>query len=250
MYKFDAKEQLNNLIEWIKVYFRRNGSDETKAVVGLSGGKDSTTVAAACVKALGKDRVIGVLMPDGEQSDIDYAKDLVKHLGITAYTVNIGDTTKSLFETISHTGLKINDVATINTPARIRMSTLYGISGIVGGRVANTCNLSEDWVGYATKFGDGAGDFSPLSHFTVQEVKALGKELGLPDKFINKVPTDGLCGQTDEDKLGFSYEVLDKYIREGVCEDQAVKNKIDKMHKENMHKLLPMPYCIPLSVNQ
>lgn len=137
------------------------------------------------------------------------------------------------------------NVARINTPARIRMAVLYAVSAIIGGRVANTCNLSEDWVGYTTKFGDGAGDFSPIAEFTVTEVKEIGKELSLPDMFVNKVPIDGLCGKTDEENLGFSYEVLDKYIRTGICEDAAIKNKIDLMHAKSRHKFNPIPKYIP-----
>ena len=121
------------------------------------------------------------------------------------------------------------------------MATLYAVSQSVNGRVANTCNLSEDWVGYSTKFGDAAGDFSPLSRLTVSEVKAIGRELGLPAELVDKTPSDGLCGKTDEMNLGFSYDVLDKYIRTGVIEDEAVKVKIDSMHMKNLFKLQPMP---------
>ena len=140
----------------------------------------------------------------------------------------------------------MNTVAEFNTPARIRMAALYAVSGIVGGRVANTGNLSEDWVGYSTKFGDAAGDFSPLADLTVSEVKDVGRELGLSSRFIDKTPIDGLCGKTDEDNLGFTYEILDKYIREGVCEDLAVKEKIDNLHELNLHKSSPMPTFVTL----
>ncbi len=238
---FDAKKVKNELVEWIKVYFENNATQQTKAVIGISGGKDSSTVASLCVEALGKDRVIGVLMPQGEQEDINVAYDLCKTLGIEHVAINIKDAVDSLYEEISKTGLKLNDIATFNTPARIRMTTLYAVSGVVGGRVANTCNLSEDWVGYATKYGDGAGDFSVLSELTVTEVRAVGRELGLPSKFVDKTPIDGLCGKTDEDNLGFTYEVLDKYIREGICEDKEIKDKIDYMNRLNKHKLELMP---------
>lgn len=238
---FDAKIVKNQIIEWIREYFKNNATPETKAVVGISGGKDSSVVAALCAEALGRDRVIGVLMPKGEQFDIDVSRDLCATVGIASVEINIKDAVESLYKDITKTGLELNNIAAFNTPARIRMTTLYAVSGIVGGRVANTCNLSEDWVGYATKFGDGAGDFSPLSDLTVTEVKAVGRELGLPSKFVDKTPIDGLCGKTDEDNLGFTYAVLDKYIREGVCEDAAVKAKIDRMHGLNQHKLMPMP---------
>jgi len=238
---FDAKKVRQQLVKWTAEYFQNNASPETKAVIGISGGKDSSIVAALCAEALGKTRVLGVLMPQGEQQDIDMAFGLCKTLEIEHITINIEEPVQALYDEIKAAGLTLNDVAAFNTPARIRMAALYAVSGIVGGRVANTGNLSEDWVGYSTKFGDAAGDFSPLSDLTVTEVKAIGRELGLAPKFIDKVPADGLCGKTDEDSLGFSYEVLDRYIREGVCEDVAVKDRIDRLHKMNLHKLNPMP---------
>jgi len=239
---FDAKKTADEIIQWIREYFDKNANDrDCHAVVGLSGGKDSSTVAALCVRALGVDRVIGVLMPQGEQWDIHFSHELADHLGIKKCVVNIKDSVDAVFQSLKEAGLLLNRQATINTPARIRMSVLYAVSAIVGGRVANTCNLSEDWVGYSTKFGDSAGDFSPLSGLTVTEVKAVGRELGLPSKFIDKMPADGLSGLSDEDNLGFSYNVLDRYIREGICENKSVKEKIDNLHKNNLHKLNPMP---------
>jgi NAD+ synthase len=180
-------------------------------------------------------------MPQGVQHDIQVSQELVKHLGIKHYTINIKNSVDSLFESIKEGGLTLNRVATVNTPARIRMASLYAVAAIVDGRVANTCNLSEDWVGYATKYGDGAGDFSPLSHLTVTEVKAIARELGLPSQFVEKVPEDGLSGLSDEENLGFTYAALDRYIREGICEDTAIKAKIDKLHQLNLHKLNLMP---------
>lgn len=241
MYNFNAKQIKEQLIEWIKDYFKNNGNENTKAVIGISGGKDSSVVAKLCVEALGKDRVVGVKMPQGIQSDIDYSDMLINHLGIKSYEVNVGVTVETIMNSLRESNVTLNDVVIINTPARVRMAVLYAISGSIGGRVANTCNLSEDYVGYSTKFGDSAGDFSPLSNLTVQEIKELGKELNLPTELIEKTPIDGLCGQTDEDKLGFTYEVLDKYIREGICEDKIIQEKIERMHKLNAHKLLPMP---------
>lgn len=237
---FDVKKVKDELIQWIKDYFEENGKD-CKAVIGISGGKDSSVVAALCIEALGRNRVYGVLLPSGIQHDIDVAQDLIDYLGIEYKVINIKDSVDSLYNSINESGLELNNQAVTNTPARIRMTALYAVSAIVHGRVANTCNLSEDWVGYSTKFGDGAGDFSPLSHLTVTEVKAIGRELGLPSKFIDKVPEDGLSGLTDEDKLGFTYDVLDKYIREGICEDNAVKERIDRLHIYNLHKLNLMP---------
>lgn len=233
------------IIEWIKNYFEENGKG-CNAVVGISGGKDSSVCAALLVEALGKDRVIGVLMPQGNQHDIDVSHALVEHLDIKHYVVNIGETYNQLVSAVTASGVKEEDIKTnsvfySNTPARLRMTVLYGISALHNGRVVNTCNRSEDYVGYSTKFGDAAGDFSPLSDLLVKEVKALGYELGLPAKFIEKAPEDGLSGKTDEDNMGFTYAVLDRYIETGEIEDLAVKQKIDRLHKANLHKLLPMP---------
>ncbi|MCL2265392.1 MAG: NAD(+) synthase [Treponema sp.] len=237
---FNAEKTKDDIISWIRGYFEKNGPECT-AVIGISGGKDSSVTAALCAQALGARRVFGVLMPQGEQHDIGYSHDLVNHLGIKHTVINIKDSVDALLADIEKSGLSANKQAVINIPARIRMTTLYAVSAIVNGRVANTCNLSEDWVGYSTKHGDAAGDFSPLSGLTVTEVKLTGKELALPAKFTEKLPEDGLSGLSDEENLGFTYNVLDRYIREGICEDAAVKEKIDRLHKINLHKLELMP---------
>lgn len=239
MYNFDAKLVKKELIDWVREWFNQNGPT-SPAVIGISGGKDSSVVAALCVEALGKDRVIGVLMPCGEQSDINYSKELVEHLGIKSYEINIESTYKAMIDSLSCDEFDVSVQAMINLPARIRMTTLYAVSQCHNGRVSNNCNLSENWVGYSTRFGDDAGDFSPLHNLTVEEVKDLGMELELPEKFIEKVPSDGLCGKTDEDNLGFTYETLDRYIREGVCDDLNSKQRIDKLHEQNKFKLLPI----------
>lgn len=240
---FDAAKITDDLIGWIRGYFEENG-DDCPAVVGISGGKDSSTTAALCVKALGAQRVYAVLMPQGEQRDIGYSKEIVSLLGIKSFTVNIKHSVDALLSSIKESGVSLNRQAIINIPARVRMTTLYAVSAAVNGRVANTCNLSEDWVGYATKFGDTAGDFSPLSWLTVAEVKEIGRLL-LPAKFIEKVPEDGLSGLTDEENLGFSYETLDKYIRFGEYDDEAAVDEIDRLHKLNLHKLARMPVFKP-----
>ena len=235
---FDAKIVKNEVVQWIRYWFDKNGKD-CNAVIGISGGKDSSVVAALCVEALGKDRVIGVLMPCGEQSDIEYSDMLINHLGIKSYTMNVYDAVNGVIQQFSPE-ISVSSQTITNLPARIRMATLYAISQSLNGRVANTCNYSEDYVGYATKFGDAAGDFSPLSYLTVTEVKAIGRELGLPTKLIDKTPTDGLCGKTDEDNLGSTYDVLDRYIRTGEIDDLDIKAKIDSMHEKNLFKLRPM----------
>ncbi len=239
MYNFDAEKTCKDCIDWIKSWFAENGEGCT-AVVGISGGKDSSVVAALCVAALGRERVLGVLMPQGVQADIDYSRDLCETLGIKNITVNVKNAIDAVMGELDGV-LEVSNQTRFNLPPRIRMSVLYAVSQSVNGRVANTCNLSEDYVGYSTKFGDSAGDFSPLSRLTVAEVKAIGRVLGLPEKFIEKPPIDGLCGKTDEDNLGFTYAVLDRYIREGIIDCAQTKEKIDSMHRRNLFKLLPMP---------
>ncbi len=236
---FDAMDATKKVIKWIQDFFLQNGKD-CNAVIGISGGKDSSIAAALCVQALGKERVIGVLMPCGEQSDIDAAKLLVNHLGIRHYVVNIKDTRDAILAAMPK-DLEISNQTMINVSPRIRMTTLYAISQSLNGRVVNTCNLSEDYVGYSTRYGDAAGDFSPLSDFTVTELKEIGHCLKLPHELVEKVPSDGLCGKTDEDNLGFTYAVLDKYIRTGICEDERTKELIDKKHRQNLFKLQLMP---------
>ncbi len=242
MYEFNVKETTEKCIQWIRDWFEENGKG-CNAIVGISGGKDSSVVAALCVEALGKDRVIGVLMPCGEQADIDMSKKLVNHLGIKSYEVNIENAVNGLLGELKD--FEISKQTKINLPPRIRMATLYAVGQSMNGRVANTCNLSEDWVGYSTRYGDSVGDFSPLSRLTVTEVKAIGRELNLPEDLVDKVPSDGLTGKTDEDNLGFTYEMLDKYIREGVCEDEEKKALIDDKHRKNLFKLELMP-CFEL----
>ena len=234
---FDAVKAKDACVNWIRQFFEENGKG-CNAVLGISGGKDSSVSAALCVEALGKDRVIGVLMPNGEQADIDMAHLLCDHLGIKNYIVNIKDAVSGLKAAVP---FELSEQSLTNLPPRIRMSTVYAVSQTMNGRVVNTCNLSEDWVGYSTRYGDAAGDFSPLANFTVQEVKAIGRVLGLPDVLVEKPPIDGLCGKTDEDNLGFTYAVLDRYIRTGEIDDPGIKEIIDRKHKANEFKMKMMP---------
>ena len=215
---FDAKKVKDACVQWIRDWFEENGPG-CNAVLGISGGKDSSVCAALCVEALGKERVIGVTMPNGVQPDIADSIKLINHLGIKRYDINIGAAFDALI--------------------------VYAVSQSNNGRVVNTCNLSEDWVGYSTRWGDAAGDFSPLGGLTVQEVVEVGKVLGLPIDLVEKTPSDGLCGKTDEDNLGFTYAVLDRYIRTGVCEDPATKALIDRKHVMNLFKLKPIPHFEP-----
>lgn len=243
IFVFQAEKIKNECINWIRDFFEENGKG-CNAVVGISGGKDSSVVAALCVEALGRDRVIGVLMPCGEQSDIDCSIQLVEFLGIKNYTVNIKAAVDGVLSALPD-DMEITKQTKTNLPARIRMATLYAVSQSNNGRVANTCNLSEDYVGYSTRYGDAAGDFSPISKLTVEEVKIIGTLLGLPENLVEKTPIDGLSGKSDEENLGFSYAVLDKYIRTGVCEDKELKEKFDRLYKANRFKLEPIPAYEP-----
>ena len=233
---FDAEKAVKATVKWIRDWFEVNGPG-CNVIVGVSGGKDSSIAAALCAEALGKERVIGVMMPNGEQSDIDMAKLLVDHLGIENYTINIKGAFDSVISEMKAAGLEPSKDTIINLPPRLRMSTLYAVCQSRNGRVVNTCNLSEDWVGYSTRYGDSVGDFSPMSCFTTAEIRAMGRVLGLPEVLIEKVPSDGLSGMSDEDKLGFTYAVLDRYIRTGEIEDPATKERIDSLHKKNLFKL-------------
>lgn len=234
---FDVKLVKDECVKWIRYFFEENGPG-CNAIVGISGGKDSSIVAALCVEALGKDRVIGVLMPNGEQADIDMAQLLVEHLDIKHYIINVKEAVDGIKNSLP---FEASAQTLTNIPPRIRMTTLYAVAQSNNGRVANTCNLSEDWVGYSTRYGDQAGDFSPCSFLTVDEVKQIGRLLNLPDVLIDKVPIDGLCGKTDEDNLGFTYAVLDRYIRTGEIDDIKTKERIDYLHKINQFKLKYMP---------
>lgn len=246
MAEFDAVKVKNELVEWIRNWFEINGKG-CNAVVGVSGGKDSSVVAALCCEALGKDRVIGVLMPQGTQSDISYSYDLVKHLGVKHLVCNIGQSVIDIMNSVKYSNKSFDDFdisnqAKVNTPARVRMTTLFCVAQSLNGRVSCNCNLSEDWVGFSSFGGDAFGSFAPLAKLTVTEVKSIGRVLRLPGKLIEKTPTDGLCGQTDEMALGFSYAVLDKYIRTGEIDDLEIKKRIDYMHEKNLFKVQPMPH--------
>lgn len=238
----NAKTLKNHIVQWIMDYFEDNGKD-CYAVVGISGGKDSSVVAALCAEALGKDRVVGVLMPNDKQSDIEDSYRLVEALGIKSVEINVGDAYSMMLSEGSHE-LPISKQAEVNLAPRLRMAALYMVAQSLehGGRVANTCNYSEDYVGYSTKYGDSAGDFSPLSGLFVSEVVAVGHELPIPADLVDKTPSDGLCGKSDESNLGFTYAQLEKYIVDGSCGDREIDKKICNLHYKNLHKITPMPY--------
>ena len=246
----DPKKIKDEIVAWIREYFAENGPTAS-AVVGISGGKDSSVVAALLTEALGPGRVVGVLMPNGIQPDIADSEEIVNLLGIPHVTVNIMDgfngMSAAINEALATGGVpgtsKMSRDSEINLAPRLRMSTLYAIAQALpnGGRVANTCNRSEDYIGYSTKYGDAAGDFTILSNLLVHEVIQIGEVLGLPERLTKKTPSDGLSGMSDEDKIGFTYATLDHYILTGECQDEAIRAKIDRMHRLNLHKLRLMP---------
>ena len=237
--EFNAREQVNGLIEWMRQMMHNCGGKT--AVVGISGGKDSSVVAALCVEAYGRENVYGVLMPNGVQPDIDYSRDLVEFLHLHHSTINIHDAVEGVLSQMEQVGLSASRTTKVNLPSRIRMTTLYAVAQTLpGGIVINTSNLSEDWVGYCTIYGDSAGAFSPLGMYTTEEVVAMGRELGLPEKFVVKPPSDGLTGLTDEDNLGFTYHAVNEYIRKGIC-DPETKEKIDHKHRISRFKFETIP---------
>ena len=236
MKEFDVKKTVKECVDWIRDWFNNYGKD-SPAVIGISGGKDSAVVATLCAMALGKDRVIGVQMPQGIQPDIADSDEIIKWLGIKSYCVNIGNAYKAIASQLDIIGLKDNSVANTNLPPRLRMAVIYAVSQRINGRVANTCNLSEDYIGWSTKWGDSCGDFSPISNLTCTEVIKIGEYLGIPNHLIYKTPSDGLCGKSDEEKFGFSYETLDNYIRDtegeidlDAPENSVIKDRIIPMH--------------------
>ena len=243
-YTFNPQEEITHITNWIKEYFADNGNPKTKAIIGISGGKDSTIAAALLVRALGPDRVIGVMMPQGEQKDINDAIEVCDILGIIKETVNIGPIVETLFNSLAPED-QDNPGVYLNVPPRIRMTVLYALAAVYGGRVCNTGNRSELYVGYTTKYGDLAGDFALLKNYTVSEVLAIGAELTeLPDTLVFKAPADGLTGLTDEDKLGFTYKQVDDMLLHGIMPDMAAYEKIVAAHKRNRHKdciRLPAP---------
>ena len=246
--KFDAERVKNEIVEWIRKWFQENGPG-CNAVIGISGGKDSSVAAALCVEALGKDRVYGIRMPNGIQYDIADAKRVCEHLGIHSFDCDISKAYKAICDEIgwaiyAMSNMKVTEPSEqtkINLPPRIRMATLYAVSQSLNGRVVCTDNFSESWVGYSTRWGDNVGDFAPLADLTSDEVIAVGEACGLPDWAIHKTPADGLTGKSDEDNFGFTYATLNKYLRTGYCYEPGALEKISTLHRRNVFKTELIP---------
>lgn len=243
------KKLTRNIINWIKEQFK--DIPDGKAIIGISGGKDSTVAAALCVEALGADRVVGVMMPQGVQKDLSDSIEVCRLLSIPNFIINIGSTVNSLCREIDeaydydHNCIN-NSMIKTNLPARIRMTTLYAVAALYpNSRVVNTCNRSEDYVGYSTKYGDAAGDFSPLGNLTVRDVLEIGDDLGLPINLVHKTPSDGMCGKTDEDNLGFTYAELDAFLLEGKQPSKETYDRIQRLHKSTRHKYNAIPTFNP-----
>ena len=240
------KDLHDKIIVWIKDFFKdKNGP----AVIGISGGKDSTICAALLAEALGPKRVIGVQMPNGVQKDLADSDKVFDTLGINKKTINIAAAYEGLTKEVlqGYDEKDLPSLYTTNTPARLRMVTLYGIAAFYGGFVCNTCNKSEDYVGYSTKYGDAAGDFSLLNRLTKTEVVALGDYMKLPNDLVHKTPSDGMCGKSDEDNMGFSYEALDTFILTGLPpKSEEVFRKIVTMHHNpnTKYKCIEMPAAL------
>ena len=255
-YEFNPEKTLPVLIDWIKQRMELSGG--TSAVLGLSGGKDSSVTAALMAQAIGADNVYGILMPNRRQSDIEYAREIARLLKIQSAEIDIGPMVDAFYDQMADSPLFDNKAITpqtrLNLPPRVRLALMYAIAqSIDGARVINTSNMSEDWVGYATVYGDTAGAFSPLGMLTTEEVIAIGRLLEIPEKFLIKPPADGLTGQTDEMVLGFSYEVVNQYIREGILPEPVTREKIDRAHKFSRFKFEPIPMFdpgLPIKANQ
>ena len=243
---FNAKQEIDLIIDNIRHWFSVNGKTAS-AVIGISGGKDSTIAAALLARALGPDRVVGVMIPCGIQSDIADSEEAIKSLGIRSVTINIEKPFADLMNEYNGIpGVYVSEDAQVNLQPRLRMCALYMVAQSLpeGGRVINTCNRSEDYVGYATKYGDCAGDISVLGNLFVSEILAIGDLLPeIPSHLVHKAPSDGLWGETDEDRLGFTYDQLETYMKNGTCKDKDIDAKIAKMHNNSRHKYEEMFVC-------
>lgn len=238
MYEFNAERVHDDCVQWVRKWFRENGRD-CNAVIGMSGGKDSTIAAAICAEAIGEHRVIGVAIPDSGQGDNE-AKEICEYLGIKYYSYSIKNVTSAIERefliSTAEDNVKFSNQSAQNVPPRVRMTVLFAFAQSMNGRVVNTCNLSENYLGYCTLFGDDAGTFSPLGLLTVTELLEIGDYMGLPRKWVHKIPDDGLPHScSDEEKFGFTYAALDKYLRTGEC-DAETKEKIKAMHEKNKFK--------------
>ena len=247
--EYTPRDYRKDLVDQIKTYF----SDQpkgTKAIIGMSGGKDSTVCAALLVEALGAENVIGVLIPNKFMTVLDssIATEVCESLGMKYYTFNIGSACEALYSQFGEEEANNNSVITTNTPARLRMTVLYMFAAANNGRVINTSNASETYIGYSTKYGDSAGDFAVLKKYSATEVYAIG-ETYVDDEIlafshIHTIPSDGMSGKSDEEKLGFTYKELDDYLLNGIVPNDVEHFRLIKAwHEGTAHKRRQMPEC-------
>lgn len=229
----------DDIINWLTTY--KNENHVPGVVLGLSGGKDSTTVAMLAKKVWG-DNVVGIMMPNGVQPDIDDTKAIAEKLDLWTMNVNIGSAMTAMLDAIA---IDVSDKSKTNIPPRLRMTVLYAIAQTLGYQVIGTGNYSERFIGWTTKWGDSACDLNPIGNLTKTEVVEIGLELaeefGLDKKFIEKAPGDGLTGKTDEDNFGFTYHDLDGFLLNKMPSDPEIEQKIMNMHLASLHKVNPIP---------
>lgn len=234
------QQEMENAIKWIGQYIENSGAKGI--VIGNSGGKDSATVLAMAVKAIGKENVVAVSMPCNSKScDLEDAELVAKTFDVKSIKVDLSKTYEEMEREINTQLVKnLSKEAIINIKPRLRMTTLYGIAQTLGYLVIGTGNLCEVMVGYTTKWGDNSSDFNPIGNFTVDEVLEIGQVLGVPEKILKKAPNDGLGGLTDEEKMGIKYSQIAEMIETGNTEEKA-KREILKRYKNSKHKRSLVP---------
>jgi len=244
MKKFDAEKETNNIIQFIRNYYKENNLGGV--VLGISGGKDSGVVAGLFTKALGKENVIGVTMPchSNKEDKID-AKLVSDYYGFELINFDITNTFDAFKSELKNLG-EFSSIQTqnsdINLKPRLRMSTLYYLAALYSALkgktylVAGTSNKCELYVGYFTKGGDSVHDISAIADFTVEEVIKIGEYIKVPDKVLYKKPNDGLSNKSDEDKLGVKYSEIASYIEDEKSVNEQTRIKIKRLHNNNLHK--------------
>ena len=236
----DWKAEYEGRVRWIRELVENSGS---KGIIfGNSGGKDSALVGILCKAAC--DNTVGIIMPCASKrnfgEDADDGRALAEQFGIESRIVDLTAVREKELEALSSVTAP-TDLAIANIAPRLRMTTLYTIGQSEGRLVAGTGNRSEAYMGYFTKWGDGAHDFNPIADLTATEIFAFLRYLNAPKSIIEKAPSAGLFdGQTDEKEMGVTYRAIDEYLTEGTGseEDLAI---IRRYHSRSEHKRRPIP---------